>query len=85
MPDFTVVYAAGVLKPTTPLALREGQTLQIRIIETEATQPPVNQAALDLLRSWREDGDEAEQKATWEFLQPALDADRLSDRPLFPA
>ena len=47
--------------------------------------PIVNQAALDLLRSWREDGDEDEQRETWEFLQQALDEDRLSDRPLFPS
>jgi predicted DNA-binding antitoxin AbrB/MazE fold protein len=84
MPDLTVTYEAGVLKPTIPLTLREGQTLQIRILETDIPEPPVNQAALDLLRSWREDGDEQEQKETWEFLQQSLDADRLSDRPLFP-
>jgi hypothetical protein len=48
------------------------------------TLPPVNQAAIDLLRSWREAGDEQEQQETWEFLQQALDEDRLSDRPLFP-
>lgn len=49
---------------------------------TEA--PPVNQAALDLLRSWREEGDEVEQRETWEFLKQSLDEDRLSNRPLFP-
>jgi hypothetical protein len=47
--------------------------------------PIVNQAALDLLRSWREEGNEDEQRETWEFLQQALDEDRLSDRPLFPS
>ena len=47
-------------------------------------QPKVNQAAIDLLRSWREEGDEQDQQETWEFLQTALDEDRLSDRPLFP-
>ena len=47
--------------------------------------PIVNQAALDLLRSWREEGNEEEQRETWEFLQQALDEDRLSDRPLFPS
>jgi predicted DNA-binding antitoxin AbrB/MazE fold protein len=79
MPDLTVTYEAGVLKPTIPLTLREGQTLQIRILETDIPEQSVNQAALDLLRSWREDGDEQEQKETWKFLQSALDADRLSD------
>jgi hypothetical protein len=47
--------------------------------------PKVNQAAIDLLRSWREEGDEQEQRETWEFLKIALDEDRLSDRPLFPS
>jgi predicted DNA-binding antitoxin AbrB/MazE fold protein len=64
MPDLTVTYEAGVLKPTIPLTLREGQTLQIRILETDIPEQSVNQAALDLLRSWREDGDEQEQKET---------------------
>ena len=43
-----------------------------------------NQAAIRLLRSWREEGDEQEQKETWEFIRRALDEDRLSDRKLFP-
>ncbi len=42
-------------------------------------------ALSELLRSWTEEGDEQEQKETWEFLQKALDEDRLSsNRPLFP-
>jgi hypothetical protein len=31
------------------------------------------------------DDDAAEQRETWAYLQRALDEDRLSDRPLFPA
>ncbi|MFM2432525.1 MAG: hypothetical protein RLZZ511_3739 [Cyanobacteriota bacterium] len=84
MPDLTVTYESGVLKPSSPLTLTEGQTLRIRILEPESAAP-VNQAAIDLLRSWREEGNETEQKETWEFLQTALDEDRLSDRPLFPS
>lgn len=49
------------------------------------TPTPVNQTAIDLLRSWREEGNEEEQRETWEFLKQALDEDRLSDRPLFPS
>jgi hypothetical protein len=54
-------------------------------VSPEPQSPPVNQAAIDLLRSWREDDDEEEQRETWEFLKQALDEDRLSDRPLFPS
>ena len=72
MPDLTVTYESGVLKPATPLAFPEGQTLQIRILEP--TSPaPINQAAIDLLRTWREADNDDEQKETWEFLHQALD------------
>jgi len=43
-----------------------------------------NQAAIELLRSWREDDDDEEQKETAEYLEKVLDEDRLSNRPLFP-
>lgn len=42
-----------------------------------------NDAAIQLLRSWRE-GDEQEQQETWDYLRKALDEDRLSERKLFP-
>ncbi|MFP5272180.1 hypothetical protein [Coleofasciculus sp.] len=39
----------------------------------------VRQIALsELLRSWREEGDEQEQKETWEILEKALDEDGVS-------
>ncbi len=44
-----------------------------------------NAAVLALLDKWETEGDEQEQTETWEFLQQALDEDRLSShRPLFP-
>lgn len=43
-----------------------------------------NQGAIDLLRSWREEDDEQEQKETAEYLEQAMNEDRMSDRPLFP-
>lgn len=45
-----------------------------------------NQAAIELLRSWREaEGEDAEeQRETGEFLMKALDEDHLSFRELFP-
>ena len=42
-----------------------------------------NAELLRLLRSWRENGDQDEQRETWEYLKQALDEDRLSDRKLF--
>ena len=38
---------------------------------------------IQLLRYWRE-GDEQEQRTTWEYLRQALDEDRLSERKRFP-
>ena len=46
-------------------------------------QSQKNLALIQLLRSWRE-GDEREQRSTWEYLKQALDEDRLSERKLFP-
>ena len=48
-----------------------------------ATQQAKNEAAIRLLRLWSE-GDEQEQRETWEYLKRALDEDRLSNRKLFP-
>ena len=42
-----------------------------------------NKAAIELLRSWREEGDEEEQKETGDYLRRVLDEDRLSNRQLF--
>ena len=43
-----------------------------------------NAAAIALIQSWVDEGDEAEQRETGEFLMKALDEDRLSDRKFFP-
>jgi hypothetical protein len=48
-----------------------------------AAQSQKNRALIQLLRSWRE-GDEQEQRSTWEYLKQVLDEDRLSERKLFP-
>ncbi len=50
---------------------------------TTITEAQKNRALIQLLRSWRE-GDEQEQKNTWEYLKQALDEDRSSERKLFP-
>lgn len=50
MPDLTVIYEAGVLKPTAPLAFTEGQQLQIRIIEPKTPALSLEQALQPLIR-----------------------------------
>ena len=40
---------------------------------------------VNLLQSWIDEEDEQEQQETGEYLIEALDQDRLSERPLFPA
>jgi len=42
-----------------------------------------NKGAIELLRSWREDDDEQEQKETAEYLEQVINEDRMSNRPLF--
>ncbi len=45
----------------------------------DSVKKTVQQIALsELLRSWREEGDEQEQKETWEILSQALDEDGVS-------
>jgi ferritin len=53
-----------------------------RVVDVE--QRRKNQAAIDLLQSWVEEGDSEADTQAWETLKINLDADRLSDRPLFP-
>jgi predicted DNA-binding antitoxin AbrB/MazE fold protein len=50
MPDLTVTYESGVLKPAIPLTFPEGQTLQIRIIEPESPALTLEQALQPLIR-----------------------------------
>lgn len=40
--------------------------------------------AIALVQSWIDEGDEDEQKETWEYLVRVLDEDRPSARKLFP-
>ncbi len=52
---------------------------------TEHPQPHANHIkAIALLQSWIDEEDDAEQRETGDYLIQALDADRLSDRQLFP-
>ena len=51
-------------------------------VEGTETQRLKNQAALQLLQTWRTD-DAQEQTETWMVIKKALEEDRLSDRSLF--
>lgn len=51
MSDLTVIYESGILKPTTPLAFPEGQTLQIRILEPNTSPITLEQALHPLVAS----------------------------------
>jgi hypothetical protein len=48
--------------------------------QIEANHP---QSLDRLLQSWEDEGDSQEHLETWEFLKQALNADRISNRPLF--
>jgi hypothetical protein len=52
-------------------------------LRTRSGKKPRPEEVIRLLRAWRE-GDEAEQRATLEYLKAALDEDRPSRRKLFP-
>ncbi|HZO89893.1 MAG TPA: hypothetical protein VFB38_16305 [Chthonomonadaceae bacterium] len=49
-----------------------------------AAQRERNQAAIAALRSWREEGDEEEQRETFEALKRGLNESRRGYRVLFP-
>ncbi len=55
---------------------------QTQVINPEQAQK--NQAAIALLQSWLDEDDAGEDAHAWQILKTSLDADRLSNRPLFP-
>ena len=68
-------------------ARREGlpaDQYAIRPLERAVASPDRRAAAVNLLQSWIETPDPQEQVAAGQYLVASLDADRLSDRKLFP-
>ena len=62
----------------------EAYALQL-LLERISTQDKSAQL-VNLLQSWMDDeDDDEEQKETGAYLIQSIDADRLSDRPLFPS
>jgi hypothetical protein len=76
IPDFNTDSSSLQLDLNSPSVAWEKAMRQI-----EANQP---QSLDRLLQSWEDEGDSEEHRETWEFLHQALDADRISNRPLFP-
>jgi excisionase family DNA binding protein len=52
--------------------------------EARRVQREKNQALIELLRSWSEEGDEEEQRRAFENLKQTLDEDRLGYRKIYP-
>ena len=72
----------------TAAAAKQGLNLEKFAVKVLDESLPVDRTrdAMALLQSWidADEAEVAEQKATGDFLIQALDADRLSDRKLFP-
>ncbi len=74
----------AVVGSTATEAKSEPNAEELSEAEWRCRQIERNQEAIKLLDSWLVEGDAEEQRETWEWLQKALDRDRLSDRKLFP-
>jgi site-specific recombinase len=60
----------------------EDYTLQLLTTVIPSTEK--NTKLANLLQRWIDQGDAEEQQETGDYLIQTLDADRLSDRPLYP-
>ena len=60
------------------------EDIALRLLAQHLPAAERRRKAMALLQSWIDEADKAEQRETGEYLQRALDEDRLSDRPLFP-
>jgi hypothetical protein len=56
----------------------------VNVLDEKLSDAQRRQKAIDLLRSWRENGNAEQQHETMEYLIKVLDEDRTSDRKLFP-
>jgi site-specific recombinase len=69
-------------------AIEQGISIEdyaIQLLTTSIPTTEKNTKLANLLQHWIDQGDVEEQQATGDYLIQALDADRLSDRPLYPS
>jgi len=68
-------------------AVRQGVPLDayaLRVLEQHALSQARSDRAVSALQAWRDDAERRDQREPENNLLQALDADRLSARPLFP-
>ena len=56
----------------------------LKVLDQGIVSAPNAQAAIELLRRWREEGDAEEQRETFEALKAGLDENCSSGRRIFP-
>lgn len=61
------------------------EALALQLLTNSVLLKQKQTEAVNLLQSWMDDDDREEQQETGQYLIQALDDDRLSERPLFPA
>jgi hypothetical protein len=68
-------------------AIGQGTSIEdyaLLLLTTSIPAPEKNTQLANLLQQWIDQGDVEEQQETGDYLIQSLDADRLSDRPLYP-
>jgi excisionase family DNA binding protein len=71
-------------RPSAPAKGKEPAAPPLDEEEARRIQREKNQAAIQLLRSWRTEGDEEEQRRAFENLKRTLDEDRIGYRKIYP-
>jgi len=88
MMTLTLTLPEKLEKRLTEEAAQQGYSATVyaqRILEERLQQKTKSAQAVALLQSWIDEGDPDEQQKTGNYLVQSLDADRMSDRQLFPS
>jgi excisionase family DNA binding protein len=71
-------------RPGTPAKGKEPAPPPLDEAEARRIQREKNEPLIQLLRSWRTEGDEEEQRRAFENLKKTLDEDRIGYRKIYP-